>query len=281
VQQSLGSVERVFEILDAPPTIVDAPGATTVTGFQDRIVFEDVSFRYPGAESDALRDISLTIRRGEKVAFVGLSGSGKTTLMDLLPRLNDVTSGRITVDGEDVRRISIASLRSLFGLVTQGTFLFHDTLEYNIAYGRPGASHQEVEAAARRAHAHGFIMALPLGYQTVVGERGIKLSGGQRQRIAIARAFVKSPPILILDEPTSELDAESEAVIQDALSALMEGRTLLVIAHRLRTVKSADRVVVVQDGRIVETGRHAELLARTDGIYRRLASLQLLDVAVD
>ena len=281
VQQSLGSVERVFEILDAPPTIVDTPGATSLTGFRDRIVFENVSFRYPGAESDALRDISLTIRRGEKVAFVGLSGSGKTTLMDLLPRLNDVTSGRITVDGADVRQISIASLRSLFGLVTQGTFLFHDTLEYNIAYGKPDATHEEVEAAARRAHAHAFIMALPLGYQTVVGERGIKLSGGQRQRIAIARAFVKSPPILILDEPTSELDAESEAVIQDALSALMEGRTLLVIAHRLRTVKSADRVVVVQDGRIVETGRHTELLARTDGIYRRLASLQLLDVAVD
>jgi subfamily B ATP-binding cassette protein MsbA len=281
VQQSLGSVERVFEILDAPPTIIDAPGATSLTGFRDRIVFENVSFRYPGAESDALRDISLTIRRGEKVAFVGLSGSGKTTLMDLLPRLNDVTSGRITVDGEDVRQISIASLRSLFGLVTQGTFLFHDTLEYNIAYGKPDATHQEVEAAARRAHAHAFIMALPLGYQTVVGERGIKLSGGQRQRIAIARAFVKGPPILILDEPTSELDAESEAVIQDALAALMEGRTLLVIAHRLRTVKSADRVVVVQDGRIVETGRHTELLARTDGIYRRLASLQLLDVAVD
>jgi ATP-binding cassette, subfamily B, bacterial MsbA len=281
VQQSLGSVERVFEILDAPPTIVDAPAATTITGFQDRIVFEDVSFRYEGAEGDTLHNISLTVRRGEKVAFVGLSGAGKTTLMDLLPRLNDVTSGRITVDGTDVRQISVASLRSLFGLVTQGTFLFHDTLEYNIAYGKPGATHEEVEAAARRAHAHGFIMALPSGYQTVVGERGMRLSGGQRQRIAIARAFVKSPPILILDEPTSELDAESEAVIQDALSALMEGRTLLVIAHRLRTVKSADRVVVVHDGRIVEMGRHAELLARTDGIYRRLASLQLLDVAVD
>jgi len=279
VQQSLGSVERVFEILDSPPAIVDVPGARALTGFRDRIVFEDVSFHYPGAEGDTLRNISLTVRRGEKVAFVGLSGAGKTTLMDLLPRLNDVTGGRITIDGQDLRQVTLDSLRSLFGLVTQGTFLFHDTLEYNIAYGKPGATRAEVEDAARRAHAHDFIMALPAGYQTLVGERGVKLSGGQRQRIAIARAFVKSPPILILDEATSELDAESESVIQDALAALMAGRTLLVIAHRLRTVRSADRVVVVHDGRIVETGRHVELLARTDGIYRRLASLQLLDVS--
>jgi ATP-binding cassette, subfamily B, bacterial MsbA len=278
VQQSLASVERVFEILDSPPAIVDAPGAGTLADFRDRIVFDDVSFRYPGAESDTLRNISLTVRRGEKVAFVGLSGSGKTTLMDLLPRLNDVTAGRITIDGQDLRQVTLSSLRSLFGLVTQGTFLFHETLEYNIAYGKPGATHEEVEDAARRAHAHDFIMALPAGYQTMVGERGVKLSGGQRQRIAIARAFVKSPPILILDEATSELDAESESVIQDALAGLMAGRTLLVIAHRLRTVRSADRVVVVHDGRIVETGRHVELLERTDGIYRRLASLQLLDV---
>ena len=281
VQQSLGSVERVFEVLDSPPAIVDVPGAKVLTGFRDRIVYEDVSFQYPGAEGDTLRNISLTVRRGEKVAFVGLSGSGKTTLMDLLPRLNDVTTGRITIDGEDLRQVTVDSLRSLFGLVTQGTFLFDDTLEYNIAYGKPGATREEVEDAARRAHAHEFIMALPAGYQTLVGERGVRLSGGQRQRIAIARAFVKSPPILILDEATSELDAESESVIQDALAALMAGRTLLVIAHRLRTVRSADRVVVVHDGRIVEMGRHVELLARTDGIYRRLASLQLLDVAGD
>ena len=279
VQQSLGSVERVFEILDTPPTIVDAPGARALTEFRDRIAFEDVSFRYPGTESETLRNISLTIRRGEKVALVGLSGAGKTTLMDLLPRLNDVTSGRITIDGHDLRQVTVSSLRSLFGLVTQGTFLFRDTLEYNIAYGKPGATHEEVEDAARRAQAHDFIMALPAGYQTVVGERGMKLSGGQRQRIAIARAFVKSPPILILDEPTSELDAESEYLIQEALAALMTGRTLLVIAHRLRTVRGADRVVVVHDGCIVETGRHVELLARPNGIYRRLASLQLLDVA--
>ena len=279
VQQSVASVERVFEILDTPPTIVDTPGAGAISDFRDRIEFDHVSFRYPGAPGEALSDVSLSIRRGETVAFVGLSGSGKSTLMDLLPRLNDVTAGRITIDGRDIRDVTIASLRGLFGLVTQGTFLFHDTVEYNIAYGRPGATRAEIEDAARRAHAHDFIAALPDGYQTLVGERGAKLSGGQRQRIAIARAFVKNPPVLILDEATSELDAESEALIQDALSELMTGRTLLIVAHRLRTVRDADRVVVVHDGRIVETGRHVELIAREDGIYRRLASLQLLDVS--
>ena len=278
VQQSLASVERVFEILDTRPTIVDAPGATAIAGFRDRIVFDHVSFRYPGATTEALSDVSLTIRRGETVAFVGLSGSGKSSLMDLLPRLNDVTAGRITIDGRDIRDVTIASLRGLFGLVTQGTFLFHDTIEYNIAYGKAGATREEIEDAARRAHAHDFIRALPDGYQTLVGERGAKLSGGQRQRIAIARAFVKNPPVLILDEATSELDAESESLIQDALADLTTGRTLLIVAHRLRTVRDADRVVVVHDGRIVETGRHVELIAREDGIYRRLASLQLLDV---
>jgi len=281
VQQSLPSVERVFEILDTPPTIVDVPGASSLREFRDRLAFEDVSFRYPGAESDALRHVSLTIERGERVAFVGLSGSGKSTLMDLLPRLNDVSAGRITIDGRDLRQVTLASLRGLFGLVTQGTFLFRDTVEYNIAYGKPGASREEIEEAARRAHAHDFIMALPEGYLTVVGERGVKLSGGQRQRIAIARAFVKNPSILILDEATSDLDAESESLIQDALADLMRGRTLLIIAHRLRTVRDADRVVVVHEGRIAETGGHGELLARTDGIYRRLASLQLLDLSVD
>jgi ATP-binding cassette, subfamily B, bacterial MsbA len=279
VQQSLGAVERVFEILDAPPAIVDIPGARTLDGFCDRIQFEDVSFRYPGAESDTLREISLTIHRGETVAVVGLSGAGKTTLMDLVPRFHDATAGRITIDGHDLRQVTVASLRVLIGLVTQETFLFHETIGYNIAYGKPGASHEEVEHAARLAQAHDFIAALPDGYQTQVGEAGVKLSGGQRQRLAIARAFLKNPPILILDEATSDLDAENEFLVQRALAALMAGRTVLVIAHRFATVRNADRVVVVDGGRIVETGRHGELMAREDGIYRRLASLQRLSPA--
>ena len=277
VQQSLGSVERVFEILDVPPAMIDAPGAKVLTGFHDRILFEDVCFRYADAQSDVLRDISLTVRRGETVALVGLSGAGKTTLMDLLPRFHDVTSGRIIIDGHDLRQVTVASLRALIGLVTQETFLFRETLEYNIAYGKAGATHEEVEQAARQAHAHDFIMALPDGYQTVAGERGAKLSGGQRQRIAIARAFLRDPPLLILDEATSELDAETEFLVQQALSTLMTGRTVLVIAHRLATVRNADRVVVVHGGCIVETGRHEELIGLPNGIYHRLVALQMLD----
>jgi len=277
VQQSIASVERVFEILDTPPAIVDAADARTLPGFGESIVFETAGFCYPEAEEWALRDISLTVRKGELVAFVGMSGAGKTTLMELLPRFHDVTTGRITLDGHDLRSVTVASLRSLIGIVTQDTFLFHDSIGYNIGYGKPGASQVEIEHAARLAQAHDFIAALPDGYATPVGERGVKLSGGQAQRLAIARAFLKDPPILILDEATSDLDAESEFLVQQALSELMKGRTVLVIAHRLATVKHADRVVVVHAGRIAEMGTHDELMTRRDGIYRRLATLQSLD----
>ena len=271
-QPGLVAAERIFEFLDAPVEITDAPGARPLTRFESEIVFEDVSFSYRSGEP-VLSGISLRVARGEVVALVGPSGAGKSTLVDLLGRFFEVDSGRITLDGVDIRDVRIRDLRSLMGIVSQETVLFHDTVAANVAYGRQGASRDEVVAAATAAHAHDFISEMPRGYDTVVGERGVELSGGQRQRIALARALLRDPPILVFDEATSSLDSESERLIQDANERLIEGRTVFVIAHRLSTILSADRILVMDRGRIVERGDHGTLMAQA-GLYKRLYELQ-------
>ncbi|HSB20898.1 MAG TPA: ABC transporter ATP-binding protein [Anaeromyxobacteraceae bacterium] len=275
--QGGAAAERVFEVLDARSAVADT-GTRTLPPFAREIRFEQVGFSYDG-ERQVLDGVDLVIRRGEVVALVGSSGGGKSTLASLLPRFHDVVRGRITIDGVDLRQATLASLRAQMALVTQDTVLFNDTVRANIAYGRPGLSAADVERAARLAHAHEFIAAMPQGYDTVIGERGTLLSGGQRQRIAIARAFLKDAPILVLDEATSALDAESEREVQRALDGLMGfgeeaagPRTTLVIAHRLSTIRHADRIVVISGGRIVETGRHEELLLR-GGEYARLYAI--------
>jgi ATP-binding cassette, subfamily B, bacterial len=266
------SLETIFGILDADDIVGDLPGAADVRLLKGEVEFRNVSFGYqPG--SAVLRGISLTARPGETIALVGPSGSGKTTLATLLQRFYSVSDGAITIDGVDIRDMTQHSLRSQIGVVFQDAHLFNDTVRANIAYGRPHATHAEVEAAARAAHAHDFILDLPDGYDTVVRERGTRLSGGQRQRIAIARALLKNPPILILDEATSALDSESERLIQQALKTLLHGRTAFVIAHRLSTVRDADRIVVIKEGEIGEVGSHAELLER-GGYYASLVARQ-------
>jgi subfamily B ATP-binding cassette protein MsbA len=272
VQPGLAASERAFQLLDAPLEVVDSPGALPIDGFRHSISFENVGFEYaPGAP--VLQGIGLDIRPGEVVALVGPSGAGKSTLADLVPRFHDPTSGRITLDGRDLREVKLRDLRGLLGIVTQETILFHDTVRANIAYGIDGTPEEEVIAAARAANAHDFIAALPDGYDTVLGEKGTRLSGGQRQRIAIARALLRNPPLLILDEATSALDTESERLVQAAIEELMQDRTVLVIAHRLSTVRRADQIVVLEEGRIVQRGTHDELVSRP-GLYRRLYDIQ-------
>jgi ATP-binding cassette, subfamily B, bacterial MsbA len=275
-QQALGASSQLFKFMDTEDVVAERFGAKTLPRFNKNVCFENVHFSYQEDGEDSreiLRDISLDVGRGEVLAVVGSSGAGKSTLVHLLPRFFDVTAGRILVDGYDVRDVTLSSLRSQVGIVTQETVLFNDTVRNNIAYGQPHVPMKEVEAAARAALAHDFILAMPSGYDTVIGERGVRLSGGERQRLAIARALLKNAPILILDEATSALDSESEALVQSALHNLMSGRTVFVIAHRLSTVRRADRIVVIENGAIADIGTHEELMSRL-GTYRRLYELQ-------
>jgi subfamily B ATP-binding cassette protein MsbA len=278
-QQALGASEKVFAYLDQPEEIEDKPGARSLDKFRDRVVFDNVGFCYPAASGLQLQGVTLEICAGEVVALVGPSGAGKTTLASLVPRFRDAVSGAVLVDGIDVRDLRLASLRAKISVVAQETFLFNDTVANNIAYGMEKVDRARLLEASEAALAHEFIARLPQGYETVIGDRGIKLSGGQRQRLAIARAILKNSPILILDEATSHLDTESEMLVQKALVNLMAGRTVIVIAHRISTIRRADKIVVLDGGRIVEIGAHEELISH-GGIYHRLHELQYLDIDV-
>ena len=278
-QQALTAAKRVVEVLEVRPSVSEAPGASVLPRFKREIRFDGVWFRYlpagqAGQDNFVLNGVDLTVKAGEVVAIVGASGSGKTTLVNLIPRFYDPTRGRVVLDGVDIKGVTLHSLRGQIGLVTQDPFLFHDTVRVNISFGRPGASLEEVTRAAVAADADVFIRRLPKGYDTMVGELGARLSGGERQRLAIARALLKDPPILILDEATSQLDSEAEALVQEALNRLMRGRTVFIISHRLSTIRNVDRIVVLDQGRIAETGRHEELMQGCP-VYRRLYEFQV------
>jgi subfamily B ATP-binding cassette protein MsbA len=279
-QQALGASQEIFRFIDEEDEVRERPDAIVLPAFRERVRFENVSFSYCGAngpEAEILHNVNLETRAGEVVAIVGSSGAGKTTLVNLIPRFFDAASGAVKLDGYDIRDLTLASLRAQIGVVTQETILFNDTVRNNVAYGQPHVTEEAVIEAAKAALAHDFILRLPEGYDTMIGERGLRLSGGERQRIAIARALLKNAPILILDEATSSLDTESEALVQGALQNLISGRTVFVIAHRLTTVRHADRIVVLEGGRIADSGTHEDLLTRL-GTYRKLYELQFMEL---
>ncbi|MEE2632201.1 MAG: ABC transporter ATP-binding protein [Candidatus Neomarinimicrobiota bacterium] len=273
LQNGLASADRVFSILDIKSDINDIENAVELNQFENHIAFKDVSFHYDQSSQAVLKNVDFSIKSGQILALVGPSGAGKSTLVDLIPRFYDVTDGAINIDGKNIKDVKLDSLRSLMGIVTQETFLFDDSVKANIAYGLDSISDDIIKKAAIAANANEFIKELPEGYDTIIGERGVKLSGGQRQRIAIARAIVKNPPILILDEATSSLDTESEKIVQDAIEKLMHNRTVIVIAHRLSTVHNADKIIVLDKGLIIDMGTHEELINK-DGIYKQLHNLQ-------
>ena len=272
IQQAVSASERVFEILDEESKIFNLPDAKNIDVFSNDIVYKNVSFEYEQSKS-ILKNINIDIKKGQTVAFVGSSGSGKSTIANLLLRFYDVNSGEILVDGTNIKNLTLESLRDKIGVVSQDVFLFNDTVKYNIAYGKLDAGDEEIEKAAKAANAHKFISAMPDGYNTLIGERGMKLSGGEKQRIAIARAMLKNPPILVLDEATSALDSESEKLVQEAIETLMKNRTVILIAHRLSTVKNADQIIVIDKGTVVERGKHQELLDK-NGVYAKLYNLK-------
>ena len=277
IQESSAAGDRIFEIIDTEPAIVDVPGAKDIKEFKESISFDNISFSYDDSPEIILNKLNFTVKRGEIIALVGPSGGGKSTFVDLIPRFYDPTSGRITIDGKDIKEVSLSSLRALMGIVTQETYLFNESIKNNIAYGLGNYPEEKIIAAAKAANAHNFIMEMPRGYDTVIGERGLKISGGQRQRLSIARAILKNPEIMIFDEATSALDNESEQLVQEAIERMMVNRTTFVIAHRLSTIRNATRILVLDRGNIIQMGKHDDLIKDEKGLYKKFYEMQFRD----